>query len=247
VQIPAPTQPDAQAAPQFAEGASPAASPQRQEPQETVSSNQSPQTPAEAPGLPAAPQLPPDPGAEIFAKFKSPIPAGAQDVIDRTFARLLSSGAKLVGKQISFAGQVIGVYSISEHNRVNMQAVNVLVNTLMKTENARDIESQIKLYAPTIVADGKTTARSQFKKDLLTYWQRWPEASWQLIDEPVFIRQVGQDSFEVMYRASFDVANAQSGKFASGNMKGYLTVRDVGKYVIAAFRDETTILRKGTR
>ena len=53
-------------------------------------------------------------GIDPFEKMKAPISPEAQRTIDRTFARMFSSGSRLAGQEVTFAGQVIAFISASD-------------------------------------------------------------------------------------------------------------------------------------
>jgi WD40 repeat protein len=122
---------------------------------------------------------------------------------------------------------------------------NGIVDQLIKTEVARDIDTQIQLFAPTVIEDGKTITREQFKKENLAYYKRWPIAQWRLL-KPVEVNQVSVDSFEITYQASFRVESPERKKWSAGIIKSSLTISKEGnKFLIHEIKDHTSDLAKG--
>jgi len=117
------------------------------------------------------------------------------------------------------------------------QEASAIVDQLIKTEVARDIDSQIKLFAPEVTQDGKSIKREQLRKENLSYYKRWPVAQWSLL-KPVEVKQLTPDSFEVIYEASFRVESPERGKWSGGTLKSTLKIVKIDeRYLIQGTED----------
>ena len=122
---------------------------------------------------------------------------------------------------------------------------SAIVDQLIKTEVARDIDSQIKLFASMVTQDGKSVNKEQLKKENLAYYKRWPIAQWSLL-KPVEVKPLSPNSFEATYEASFRVESPERGKWSGGNLKSTLKISKIdGKYLIQGTEDRISESIKG--
>lgn len=123
---------------------------------------------------------------------------------------------------------------------------NKLVSILLETENSRDADEQIKLFAPTINSSGKNISKEKYKADMLAYYKRWPIASWKLLEPVKITKQFGPYLYEAQYVADFRVECPQRRKWSQGTVTSLLTITTTpeGPRILAT-KDKITNSLKG--
>jgi hypothetical protein len=121
-----------------------------------------------------------------------------------------------------------------------------LVNQLIKSENNRDIDAQMALYADRFTYAGKGVSPAANRKSKARYYARWPKTDWTILSEPQITRVISSTEFEVTYRASYRLESPERKKWSQGRLTSRLTLRRVaGTLLIAAIDDETSGSTKG--
>lgn len=126
------------------------------------------------------------------------------------------------------------------------QLAVALVQQLLQTESQRDLDTQLHLYNSVVVSGGKPMTKAALRKQMETYYERWPRARWELLEAPRLLRQVAPDRYEVGYRASYRVESPARRKWSQGILDSVLTVDLVdGSLVISSVQDQTSSTSKG--
>jgi hypothetical protein len=137
------------------------------------------------------------------------------------------------------------VISPSDGSDVDELAV-ALVQQLLRTESERDIHAQLHLYSSVVVSGGKPMTKAALRKQMESYYERWPRARWELLEVPRLLRQVAPDRYEVGYRASYRVESPVRRKWSQGILDSVLTVDLVdGSFLISSVQDQTSSTSKG--
>jgi hypothetical protein len=99
-------------------------------------------------------------------------------------------------------------------SKAEIKAID-LVKKLISQENDRDIEEQLYLYAEHAEIGGRKLNIGEIRKELAAYYERWPQAEWVLLEEPVF-NNIDSTRSEVVYKAKYRLESAPRKKWSSG-------------------------------
>ena len=120
-----------------------------------------------------------------------------------------------------------------------------LVKKMISQENDRDIEEQLYLYAERAEIGGRKLNIGEIRKELAAYYERWPQAEWVLLEEPVF-KNIDSTRSEVVYKAKYRLESVPRKKWSSGvivSTVGLVAIN--GEPRISYIKDATSDVRNG--
>ncbi len=120
-----------------------------------------------------------------------------------------------------------------------------LVKKMISQENDRDIEEQLYLYAERAEIGGRKLNIGEIRNELAAYYERWPQAEWVLLEEPVF-KNIDSTRSEVVYKAKYRLESVPRKKWSSGVIVSTVgLVATNGEPRISYIKDATSDVRNG--
>jgi hypothetical protein len=150
----------------------------------------------------------------------------------------------LVVLVFQFIGYVPRLTAMDVQSDMKSEAIG-LVKKMITQENDRDIEEQLYLYAEHAEIGGRKLNIGEIRKELAAYYERWPQAEWVLLEEPVF-NNIDSTRSEVVYKAKYRLESAPRKKWSSGVIVSTVgLVATNGEPRISYIKDATSDVRNG--